>query len=637
MNDTARLLSSIIISSLTTISICAEDPQPSAADADSVYRQNLEEVVVTGTRQQTDVRHLPMTLTIINRETLTRQNQPSILPTLSSYVPGLFVTSRGMMGYGVSNGAAGGISIRGVSGTAAQVMVLVDGQPQYNGIYGHPIADNYQTMYAERVEVLRQPASVLYGSNAMGGVVNIVTRNTFTKKHQTDAVVGAGSYGTVQAEASYAYHGSRLSANVAAQYMRSDNHRPNMGFEQYGGFTKLGYSFSSHWESTIDFNITRSISSYPGAENAPMNEADQWITRGFASVGVRNTYEKFSGGASVYTSFGWHKINDGYRADQPSASPQTRLFQSSDALVGVSAYENYNYCPGGRLTLGIDYQHIYGHAYYTNRETGEEIATQNKQSGKAHNNETAAYANISQDIFRWLTINCGIRLDHHTVTGTEWIPQAGIAIRPTSDSDIKLSLAKGFRNPTMREMYLYPPSNEELRPERLMNYEIAWHHRPNNGSFSYGINLFLIKGDNIIQTVERKNVNTGEINNKGIEVEATWNATKHLTFTTNHSFLNMKHHVLAAPEYKGFVAAGYTTARWSAGLQLQQLAGLFTAVGENERKECATLLSAHASVRLCKTVQLWARGENLLAQRYEIIEGYPMPRATFMAGVKCSF
>lgn len=81
------------------------------------------------------------------------------------------------MGYGVSNGAAGGISLRGIGGSPTTgLLVLIDGHPQYMGLMGHPIADAYQSMLAEKVEVVRGPASVLYGSNAMGGVINIVTR-----------------------------------------------------------------------------------------------------------------------------------------------------------------------------------------------------------------------------------------------------------------------------------------------------------------------------------------------------------------------------------------------------------------------------------------------------------------------------
>ena len=136
----------------------------------------LDNVVVTGTRSVTDVRHLPMTISVVDRRTLTESQRVNVLPTLSEQVPGLFVTSRSMMGYAVSDGAAGGISLRGLGSGAGRMMVLIDGHPQYQGIFGHSIADSYQTMMAERVEVLRGPASVLYGSNAMGGVVNIVTR-----------------------------------------------------------------------------------------------------------------------------------------------------------------------------------------------------------------------------------------------------------------------------------------------------------------------------------------------------------------------------------------------------------------------------------------------------------------------------
>ena len=78
----------------------------------------MDEVVVTGTRNATDVRHLPMTVTVIGRDRLTVEHQPSVLPTVMREVPGLFLTSRAMMGYGVSTGAAGGINLRGIAGGA---------------------------------------------------------------------------------------------------------------------------------------------------------------------------------------------------------------------------------------------------------------------------------------------------------------------------------------------------------------------------------------------------------------------------------------------------------------------------------------------------------------------------------------
>ena len=606
--------------------------------ADTVAQVNgvgeaLPGVVVTGTRDAVDVRHLPMTVTVINREQLTAQHQTSVLPTVMQEVPGLFVTSRSMLGYGVSTGAAGGINMRGITGGAGQLLVLIDGHPQYNGIYGHPISDSYQTLMAERVEVLRGPASVLYGSNAMGGVLNIVTRQASHRNSVSTAVTaGVGSYGTIQGEASNQVRSGRFSSTVSAQYQRTDNHRPRMGFEQFGGYAKVGYDFTDHWGAFVDANITHFNSSYPGTTSSPLYDADQWITRGVVSAALENHYQHTSGALSVYTNFGRHKIDDGTaKADQPTQ----RYFRSSDALTGVSLYQSAQLFQGNRLTLGFDYQHIYGRAYYTSKATGEELDTANKQRGTSHRNEIAGYADVRQDLAVWLTLDAGVRIDHHSVSGTEWVPQAGLVVRPLTTGEVKAMVSKGFRNPTMREMYLYPPSNEELKPERIWNYELSWRHRVRR--FSYGANLFYIKGDNMIQTVNRKNVNTGQIENYGAELEASWQPGTHWRLSTNHSLLHMQHPVVAAPTYKGFLGANYHCRKWMATASLLYIGGLYTAVGDAEQKENFCLLNASVGYALVRGVSLWVRGENLLAQRYEINQGYPMPRATVMGGIEVKF
>ena len=128
------------------------------AQADSTHTNNpyaIGEVVVTGTRNQTDLRHLPLTVSVVSRQQIEQTHNPSLLPVLTEQVPGLFTTARGIMGFGVSDGAAGSISLRGMSGGAARLMVLIDGHPQYMGLFGHPIADAYQSFLADRVEVVR--------------------------------------------------------------------------------------------------------------------------------------------------------------------------------------------------------------------------------------------------------------------------------------------------------------------------------------------------------------------------------------------------------------------------------------------------------------------------------------------------
>ena len=286
--------------------------QRSTQDTLSQHRHSVDEVVVTGTRNATDVRHLSQTVSVVNRSKIEQSMQPSLLPILTEQVPGLFTTARGVMGYGVSGGAAGGISLRGLSGGTARLMVLIDGHPQYAGIFGHPIADAYQSFLADKVEVVRGPASVLYGSNAMGGVVNIVTRKMHDDGVHTDVHTGFGSYGTVETELTNRIRSGRFSSVVSGSYNRTDGHRVNMSFEQYGGYAKLGYDITANWNAYADVNVTHFNASYPGPVSAPLLEGDQRITRGVASASIANSYRRTSGAVSFFYNWGKHWINDGY-------------------------------------------------------------------------------------------------------------------------------------------------------------------------------------------------------------------------------------------------------------------------------------------------------------------------------------
>ena len=599
---------------------------------------SLKDVVVTGSRSQTDLRHLPLTVSVVDRDALTSQQRVNVLPTLAEQVPGLFVTSRGIMGYGLSTGSSGNITVRGLSSGTGQLLVLIDGHPQYNGIFGHSIADSYQTLMAERVEVVRGPASLLYGGNAMGGVVNIVTRAMRENGTRGQFHFGAGSYGTIQTELGAQTRQGRYTSTIAMQYSRSDNHRPNMAFEQFGGYIKEGYELSDNWNISADLSLTHFNATNPGSVQVPMIENKQWITRGTTSLLLEHHYDNVSGALSVFDNFGRHKINDGYRAD--GGTPQTDLFRSKDAVAGVSWYESARLFEGNRVTAGVDYQHIYGRAYFTDRQTDTVVTTPRRlmSSAHTHENEVAAYVDFRQDITSWLTVDAGVRYDHHSTAGGEWVPQAGIVWRPITDGQFKATVSKGFRNPNTREMYLYGTANHDsLHAERMMNYELAWRHQLLRGRLSYGVNLFLIEADNLIQTVENRNINSGDFENKGIELEASYRLNSRWTLTTNHSFLDMEKPVLAAPKYKGYLGASYHCAAWSFMAGLQQVSGLYTKVGDDSEKESFTLLNATASYQLTKQIRLWAKGDNLLGQHYEINAGYPMPKATFMGGVNVSF
>ena len=599
----------------------------------------INEVVVTGTRSETDVRHLPMTVSVVGRPQLEASQQTSVLPVLNSQVPGFFSTSRGVMGYGVATGASGQMSLRGIGGPAQAalpttgLLVLIDGHPQYMGLMGHPIADAYQTMMAERVEVLRGPASVLYGSNAMGGVINIVTRKIQEDGIRTNINIGAGSYGSIQTEATNRIRKGRFSSTVTASYNRTDGHRADMAFEQYGGYAKLGYDFTDNWKVWGDVNVTRFNATNPGSVMKPYIDNDQRITRGMTSFALENHYEKTSGALSFFYNWGDHWINDGY---QPGGEPLQYRFNSNDQMLGVSWYQSIQLFQGNRLTVGADYFHFGGEAWNQffdgHRETSADKSL----------NEVAGYVDFRQDIAAWLTLDAGARVDYHSQTGTEFIPQVGLAFHLPENAEIKAMASKGFRNPTIREMYMFPPQNPDLKPEKLWNYELSFSQRLMDNRLSYGLNVFYINGENLIIRLPNPNgsgmlnQNSGEIENWGAEANVGYQFNPVWSVMANYSWLHMENPVLASPEHKLYGGVNFRKGRWSASTGIQYVKGLYTDL-DAATKENFVLWDMQGSFKATNYLSFYVRGENLLAQRYEINAGYPMPKATFMGGVNINF
>ena len=607
------------------------------ADAGTVeIEDSISRTVVTGTRSETDIRHLPMTISVVDRPLLEQSHATSVLPVLNAHVPGFFSTSRGLLGYGVSEGAAGQMSVRGIGGPAQSglqttgVLVLIDGHPQYMGLMGHPIADACQTMMVERVEVLREPAAVRYGSNAMGGVINIVTRKMSEDGVSTGVNVAGGSYGTFLSEVTNRVRKGRFSSIVTASYNRTDGHRADMGFEQYGGYAKLGYDITDNWKIWADANVTHFNSSNPGAVDAPYLDNDQRITRGMASAAIENTYDRTSGSLSFFYNWGDHWINDGYH---PGDQPLDYRFNSRDMMYGLSWYQSARLFRGNRLTLGLDWFHFGGRAwneFITDGHTAE-LADQSLD-------ELAGYLDFRQDIGSWLTFDAGVRVDWHSRTGTEVIPQAGLAFHLPENAELRAMASKGFRNPTIREMYMFPPQNPDLRPERLWSYEISVTQTLVKGKLHYGASIFYINGDNIIMRLPNPsgsgmlNQNSGRIENWGAEFSLSYRFNPVWRVNANYSWLHMENPVLASPQHKLYAGLEFTKGRWNASTGVQYVAGLYTDL-EDLSREDFVLWDLQCSFRILDWLSIYVKGENLLAQEYEILAGYPMPRATFIGGV----
>ncbi|NMC40317.1 MAG: Plug domain-containing protein [Bacteroidales bacterium] len=113
---------------------------------------SIGEVIITGTKTFVNRNMVPLTVSVVSKENIEYSSESALLPVLSEQVPGFFLTQRGITGFGVSAGSAGQISLRGVGGNPnTQVLILLNGNPQFMGIMGHPLADAYIASDVEKV------------------------------------------------------------------------------------------------------------------------------------------------------------------------------------------------------------------------------------------------------------------------------------------------------------------------------------------------------------------------------------------------------------------------------------------------------------------------------------------------------
>lgn len=595
---------------------------------------NLPTATVTAPAK-TKVELLPLDVTMINSETIERSAETSLLPIMVSNVPGLFVTERGFMGYGVSGGSAGAVNIRGV-GQGNKVLFLIDGQPQWAGVFGHSLPDTYVTNGVERVEVVKGPSSLLYGSNAMGGSVNIITR-----RQTRDGVFGSaramfGSFSTQKFAVSTGVKKGKFSATVAGQVDRSNGNREGSEFWLANEFMQVQYDASDNWQTGVNVDMSQTHANNPGTTQSPLLSMWTRLQRGTASIYAKNRYDRFNGGVQAYINWGRNKVDDGYA---PGATPRDYLFNSTDYNMGFTLYQTVNPWRDADISAGIDFVHWGGHNWNTDK------IDPSKRSAefKAHENEIAGYVMVQQGLWHdLLSINAGVRLQHSSQYGNEWVPQAGLVASPFKGSTMKFSFGKGFRAPNLRELYLYAPANPDLKPEYIYNYEVELRQRFLEGRLNVVIALFFIDGKDMIQTRmidgRPKNMNTGKFINKGFEVDATYIINKEWSVSANYSYLHTDTPLLAAPKNKLNAKVDYAPGDFRFTLENSTIWSLYTNLDPVVKSDY-TLLDLRAAYTLHNRVPVtfMVKADNILDRHYEIVYGCPMPGITLMGGVEFKF
>ena len=565
--------------------------------ADTTIFDTLDEVVVTGSNNAVSRNLLPYTVSTVNSSKIAATGRTQLLSAISGQVPGLFISQRSIFGFGISNGGSG------------------------------------DSEYVERVEVLRGPASVLYGSNAMGGVINVITKNADREGFHLNLSSQYGSYNTWQTSLSATARYGRFSALVSGSYGRTDGTVENFDFRQASGYVKLGYDFSESWKLQADYTIMRFLGNDPiyaklgNPESTDIYHQD--IARGETSLALSNAYERTNGTVRVYYSYGNHFIHD------------PEYFHSLDDRFGVLAYQNVDLWKDASATIGFDF----------NRYSGEipvSGGTEHQEGSKATISrksitEYSPYLTLAQEFFGGrLTLNGGLRMANSDMFATQWIPQFGIIGHPGAGWTLKASVAKGYRNPSFRELYLYMPANPELEPESMVNYE-ATVGKSFSRWLSVDVTGYYSRGSNLIQTAPNPetgqplNQNTGSFINKGVEVSASSSPLDNLNLRASYSYLHTTlTNLTGAPKHQYFLDVSWQALpKFRVDAELQGISGLY--VHETMPHESYALLNLKLSYDVLRWMQIFADLDNLTNTRYTIVYGYEMPGITAMVGFRLHF
>jgi outer membrane cobalamin receptor len=376
----------------------------------------------------------------------------SLFEALSREAADIYVTGRGVALHGVASGASGGIFIRGLGGSPnAQVLVVEDGVPDYQGIFGHPIPDAYVPFLIDRTLVIKGGDSVLYGSNAMAGVIVITSKWLKGDGYEIENDAAYGSYATLRESLSALAQSGPWGAAAAFTMLETDGHRQGTGGTNAVGQLAAQYRFPSGIALTLRNKTMHLEGSDPGPASHPL--ADHWfdVWRDNASLHLACAEGPLRPSMILFLNFGRHRLYDG--------------FFSSDYTAGAIAETDLRLHRVIGLLLGLAVEGVTGEV--ENRVTGERPDVEGLVDFSFYNQATLTPVAP-------LTLVMGTRELYSTTYGFAFLYKAGLRWDIYRGLFVRSRVTRNFRQPTLRELYLpFPTANPDLKPEFSLNWDVS--------------------------------------------------------------------------------------------------------------------------------------------------------------------
>jgi len=580
----------------------------------------MDPIVVTAAKDATRRRELAASVSLIGIDRLTTETAGSVFEAVQHRIPGLFVTEWGAFGYGAAGQAAGKISIRGTGGGAnTNVLILRNGRPDFMGLMGCTIADEFSTDGVERIEVVRGPGSFLYGTNATGGIINIIPRRLERDGFETRLGTGYGSFDTRRLSLSHGGRSRAFDYYLTVSDRRTDGHRTDSDYTGRHYTAHAGWRFSPDASLEFNANLADLMLRDPGPVSSP--RVDNWYDLVRSGGDLTLDVRRGSGELVVkaHANFGSHRFFDGWR--------------SKDRTHGLMAWRTFGLITGNATTIGFDIKRYGGRAHDAGADYGEHWIT-----------EYAPYLHLRQLVAGRFILDAGLRSERHSLFGSELLPKLGLVTALGPAADLRLSLAKGFRSPSIRELYLWAPANADLGPDRLWNAELGLIVRPGERLRAEAV-LFRSRGSNLIQFSgpPPRWINGGSYVHNGYEILLDWVPVERVTVHSTWSDIDLSDQAYNIPARKLTLSAGWEGDRLAFSgtlVSIMDMRGSEWGAGPvprlHDMDDYAVLdLSAVLHPVTGTTLRLTLR--NVFDTFYEAMWGYPMPGRQLVADVTYAF
>jgi outer membrane cobalamin receptor len=587
---------------------------------------DVGQVVVTATRTEVEISDAPQPISVITKEEI-RNTPDRTIPEVIQRAAGVLITN---------NGPIGSLTTANIRGSeAGQVLIMIDGRRINDAQNGQFDLSNLPLSRdeIERIEVLRGGASALYGADAMGGVINIITKSP-TKEPYTRVSSSFGRFGTQEYSLNHRWKPDALGYGLFVSRELYDGFRPNSDYHAWTLGGDLSYDLPWKGELKVSArNIQKEIG-LPGS--ITFTDPDDRQRDNLTQLDL-NYRDKI--GSTVTLNFrGFQNI---YRQtfDQGTQGPDVgppilhKSYETGGDFQATAAIGRANLVTGGVEAI--------------------QDRLDSSSLGVHRGTRSALYLQDEIEVVQAVTATLGLRYDTNSLFQNQLDPRAAFLIRLPWDTRIRASVARSYRAPTFNDLFwpadAFVAGNPNLQPEKAWSYELG-------GEKKFGdLAIFKVAGfyrdvTDLIRWApgtdfvwRPTNVQTAHI--WGGEVELVFYPWKGLAIPLNYSYLYPRDEstgepITNKPKHIVNVGVEYVT---PFGLK-SSLKGRYVQYYVNNTSTLnREYFVVDARVGYEFKVYQKLKGEGFLSltnafkRDYQINEGFPMPPRSLNGGVSFAF